>query len=181
MQDIYLFCWLCPRRESPKPGRYLCPAAGSPETATTEGLTGPCSSLHSPAPLPSVSRGENPPPPTWPPAPPPLPARQHLPSQQRRAWWGSAAPSRHKSCTIPSSRLTQYPGLIFHPFPCFLAHLLDSLQPLPGAPKRGSFEERPRPRHPRPRAPCSLARGQSVEQPAQPLHKSSWMKKSLAI
>lgn len=66
----------------------------------------------------------------------------------------------------------------------FLMDLPDLLQPLPGAPKPISFEERPHvsslsvtPSH----APCSLALSQSIEQRAKPLRKLSWMKKSLAI
>lgn len=44
LQVVWLFCWLCPRQGSPKPGGHPCPAAGSPETATAEGLRGLCSS-----------------------------------------------------------------------------------------------------------------------------------------
>jgi len=163
-----------PKQESPKPGRCLSPAVGSPKTATAEGLTGPWAHDTVLTPLPSFAGGGIP--------------LLHVPSRlssqaasSQPAAQGLAGP--FPAQILHNSRLMQYPGFIFHPFPCFLTDL-DLLQPLPGAPKRSSFEERPcasslpgTPSH----APRSLVGSQSVEQPAEPLHKPSWMKKSLAV
>lgn len=146
---VCLFCWPCPGQESPKPGRYLCPAAGSPKTATAEGLR----LMTQPWPLSPALQGGTSPSSICQAT---FPAKQHLPSQQHRAWLGSTAPFQHKSCTIPSSQLMQYPGFIFHPFPCFLTDLFDLLQPLRRAPKRSSFEERPRRKSSLPSPPAAL-------------------------
>lgn len=113
-----------------------------------------------------------------------FPSKQHLPSQQHRASLGSTAPFQHKSCTIPSSQPMQYSEFIFTPFPVF--SLISStcsspcLEPQSAALSKNVLVYPPSPVTPG-HAPCSLAYSQSIEQPAKPRHKPSWMKKSLAI